>query len=160
MDERQTPVPEQPRVAPPSGLGTPSSGLGTTASGRTNISEQAVAKVAAIAARDVPGVFVLGTGSNRALGALRDAVGGADITQGVHVEVGQTQAAVDISLIAVYGEPLHQVANNVRAAVYEAVETLVGLQVIEVNVEIHDVHVPEAAEARTVARAEITGGLS
>ncbi|WP_411375397.1 Asp23/Gls24 family envelope stress response protein [Arthrobacter sp. MPF02] len=111
--------------------------------GRTVISETAVAKVAGIAARAVPGVYSLGSGPSRALGAIRDAVGSsADHAAGVHAEVGETQVAVDINLVASYGTPLHALANQVRAAVYRAVEELVGLQVIEVNVEVTDVYVP------------------
>lgn len=108
--------------------------------GRTIISETAVAKVAGIAARSVPGVYSLGSGS-RALGAIRDAVGSSDHAAGVRAEVGETQVAVDINLVAVYGQPLHDLANKVRAAVYKAVEDLVGLEVIEVNIDINDVYV-------------------
>lgn len=123
--------------------------------GRTIISEAAVAKVAGIAARAVPGVYSLGSGPSRALGAIRDAVGGSDHAAGVRAEVGETQVAVDINLVALYGHPLHGVANQVRAAVYRAVEELVGLQVIEVNVEITDVYIappqkPTTAKAVTV----------
>ncbi len=113
-----------------------------SASGRPSISETAVAKVAAIAARKVPGVYALGSGTGRALGALRDVVGASDLAQGVHVEVGEIQVAVDVTLVAEYGYPLMAVAENVRAAVFASVGELVGLQVIEVNVEINDVHVP------------------
>ena len=112
------------------------------AGGRTTIADPAVAKVAAIAARNVPGVYSLGAGTGRALGAIRDAVGGSDLSQGVQVEVGETQVAVDIVLVAEYGHPLTGVADQVRAAVYAGVQELVGLQVIEVNVEVTDVHVP------------------
>ena len=113
-----------------------------SATGKTTISETAVGKVAALAARKVPGVYALGSGTGRALGALRDVVGAGDLAQGVHVEVGEVQAAVDVNLVAEYGYPLTAVADKVRAAVYAAVSELVGLQVIEVNVEINDVHVP------------------
>jgi len=121
-----------PGMAPPAGAAT----------GRTKISEAAVAKVAGIAARAVPGVYSLGTGPSRALGAIRDAVGSPDHAAGVRAEVGETQVAVDIDLVAVYGTPLHPLADQIRAAVYTAVEELVGLHVIEVNVEIHDVFIP------------------
>src|SRR6476661_110898 len=123
-------------VSPTDGLSAPA---GT---GRTVIAETAVAKVAGIAARSVPGVYSLGSGPSRALGAIRDAVGSSDHAAGVRVEVGETQVAVDIDLVAVYGTPLHALADQIRAAVYSAVEELVGLQVIEVNIEIHDVFVP------------------
>ncbi|NWL31370.1 Asp23/Gls24 family envelope stress response protein [Paenarthrobacter nitroguajacolicus] len=117
--------------------------LGT---GRTIISEAAVAKVAGIAARTVPGVYSLGSAPSRALGAIRDAVGSSDHAAGVRAEVGETQVAVDITLVALYGHPLHGVANQVRAAVYRAVEELVGLQVIEVNIEITDVFIAPPAK--------------
>nr|WP_026535582.1 Asp23/Gls24 family envelope stress response protein [Arthrobacter sp. H14] len=121
------------------------------ATGRTVISDVAVAKVVGIAARRVEGVYALGTGGSRTLGALRDAVGSSDLTQGVRVEVGETQVAVDINLVASYGNPLQDVANHVRAAVYTAVQELVGLSVIEVNVEINDVNVPGVNDGKQQA---------
>lgn len=133
--------------------------------GRTVISETAVAKVAGIAARAVPGVYSLGTGPSRALGAIRDAVGSSDHAAGVHAEVGETQVAVDLNLVAVYGTPLHSLANQVRSAVYSAVEELVGLQVIEVNVEINDIYVPgpvkpgTTPEPRPVLNAPAAPGI-
>ena len=117
-----------------------------TATGRTVISEAAVAKVAGIAARSVPGVYSLGSGPSRALGAIRDAVGNIDHAAGVRVEVGETQVAVDIDVVALYGTALHALAGQIRAAVYTAVEELVGLEVIEVNIEIIDVYVPGPAK--------------
>lgn len=122
--------------------------------GRTVIAETAVAKVAGIAARAVPGVYSLGSAPSRALGAIRDAVGSSDHAAGVRAEVGETQVAVDISLVASYGSPLHSLADQVRAAVYRAVEELVGLQVIEVNVEITDVYVAPPVKAGAPAVAE------
>lgn len=122
--------------------------------GRTVIAETAVAKVAGIAARSVPGVYSLGSVPSRALGAIRDAVGSSDHAAGVRAEVGETQVAVDISLVATYGTPLHSLANQVRAAVYRAVEELVGLQVIEVNVEITDVFVAPPPKAAVPAGTE------
>jgi uncharacterized alkaline shock family protein YloU len=141
-------------VPVPSAVASPVDGLpAPVGTGRTVISEAAVAKVAGIAARSVPGVYSLGSGPSRALGAFRDAVGSADHAAGVRVEVGETQVAVDIDLVAMYGTPLHLLANQVRAAVYSAVEELVGLEVIEVNIEINDVHVP--GPAKPVTSAEV-----
>ncbi|MBG6225039.1 putative alkaline shock family protein YloU [Arthrobacter sp. CAN_A2] len=125
--------------------------------GRTVIGDAAAAKIAAIAARAVPGVHALGPGSGRALGAIRDAVGANDLSHGVKVEVGQTQLAVDVSLVASYGFALNALADAVRAAVYEALTELVGLEVIEVNVEILDVHLPAPAEQKTVERVHPAG---
>src|SRR6478609_1709883 len=142
---------QNPQSADP-GVGLPAAARAAT--GRTVISEAAVAKVAGIAARAVPGVYSLGTGPSRALGAIRDAVGSSDHAAGVRAEVGETQVAVDITLVASYGTPLHALANSVRAAVYRAVEELVGLQVIEVNVEITDVYVPPPVKTAAPAASE------
>lgn len=125
--------------------------------GRTVIGDPAAVKIAAIAARSVPGVHSLGAGAGRALGAIRDAVGANDPSQGVKVEVGQTQLAVDVSLVAEYGFALNALADAVRAAVFGALTDLVGLEVIEVNVEVLDVHLPTPVESRTVERTGPSG---
>ena len=65
--------------------------------------------------------------------------------------------AVDISLVASYGTPLHSLANAVRAAVYRAVEELVGLQVIEVNVEVTDVYIPPPVKPAASGPADMPG---
>ncbi len=124
----------------------PSSGseLSTDAStsGKTTISENVVSKVAGIAARAVPGVYALGGGGARAMGALRDAFNATDLSQGVRVEVGETQAAVDLTLVVEYPSPIQEVTDNVRASVAGAITNLVGLEVVEVNIAVNDVHLP------------------
>jgi len=113
-----------------------------TGAGRTIIDDQVVAKVAGIAARDVPGVYALGGNAARAFGAIRDAIGSTALGQGVRVEVGETQVAVDLTIVVDYPTPMMEVASAVRAAVTNAVTELVGLQVTEVNVAINDVNIP------------------
>lgn len=110
--------------------------------GHTTIAEGVVAKVAGIAAREVPGVHALGGGGARALGAIRGVVNATDLTQGVKVEVGETQAAADITIVVDYPAPIQEVAENVRNAVTRAITRLVGLQVVEVNIDVNDVHLP------------------
>ncbi|GAA1523606.1 putative alkaline shock family protein YloU [Microbacterium ginsengiterrae] len=131
-------TPRVDRVAP-----TLTPGVDVDAAGRTTIAEGVVAKVAGIAARDVAGVHALGGGGARALGVIRDAVNATDLTQGVKVEVGETQAAADITIVVDYPAPIQDVAENVRSAVSRAISRLVGLQVVEVNVEVNDVHLPD-----------------
>ena len=105
-----------------------------------------VAKIAGLALRDVAGIHAVGGGAARAFGAIRDAINSTDHSQGVSVEVGETQVAVDLSIVAGYPVPLQQVAEDARTAIIEAIETLVGLQVTEVNVTINDVHLPDEAD--------------
>ncbi len=136
-------TPNTPVPAPQSGaMRTPAaSGMGT--SGKTVIADGVIAKVASIAAREVPGVYALGGGAERIFGAVRDAMGNTDHGQGVSVEVGETQVAADLTIVANYPVPLQKVADDVRAAVYKVIQELVGMEVTEVNVTISDVHTGE-----------------
>src|SRR3954452_5602920 len=88
-----------------------------TSHGTTKVSDSVVAKIAGIAAREVPGVHDLGSGAARAIGAVRAAISSADRSQGVSVEVGSTQAAADITVVADYPISLQQVADGIRASV-------------------------------------------
>src|SRR5213593_1616813 len=66
-----------------------------TERGQTTIADPVVTKVAGIAAREVGGVYKLGGGVARALGAVTQRLPVGDNTaQGVSVEVGEKQAAV------------------------------------------------------------------
>jgi len=127
----------------------------TVASGTTVIVDPVIAKIAGIAAREVPGVYGLGGGAARVVGAIRDAIGSTDLSQGVKVEVGETQVAADVTIVVEYPLPLQQVANAVRAAVAEAITDLIGMDVAEINVTVTDVHIPgdddAAAEESRVA---------
>ncbi|WP_235861706.1 Asp23/Gls24 family envelope stress response protein [Tersicoccus phoenicis] len=110
--------------------------------GTTTVSETAIARVIGVAVRQVPGVHALGSSAARTFGQLREAVGQADHAQGISVETGERQVAVTVTLVAGYPWPLQDIARNVRAAVYDAVEGLIGKDVAEVNVTITDVDVP------------------
>ncbi|GAA4678547.1 Asp23/Gls24 family envelope stress response protein [Frondihabitans cladoniiphilus] len=133
---------------------TPSATTTSTAAGKTTIADSVISKVAGIAAREVPGVFALGGGAARAFGAIRDVIGSTDLSQGVRVEVGETQVAADVTIVVEYPTPMNAVAEQVRTAVAQAIEQLVGMQVAEINVAINDVHIPgddddnEQAESR------------
>jgi len=113
-----------------------------SATGKTVIVDPVVAKIAGIAAREVPGVFALGGGAARVVGAIREAISGADLSQGIKVEVGETQVAVDITIVVEYPQPLQVVAGEVRLAVAKAIEQLIGMEVAEINVTVSDVHIP------------------
>ncbi|MEV7990650.1 Asp23/Gls24 family envelope stress response protein [Streptomyces sp. NPDC086077] len=126
-------------------------GPGTPAEtrGRTTIADGVVAKIAGMAAREVQGVYSLGAGMARALGAVRDRVpgAGAGVTRGVKVEVGERQAAVDLEIVVEYGVSIVDVAGGVRTNVISAVERMTGLEVVEVNIAVNDVHLPDDEDA-------------
>lgn len=125
--------------------------------GKTTISNAVVQKVAGIAAREVAGVFNLGSGASRAFGALRERIPGSSgpaVAQGVSVEVGETQAAVDLDLVVEYGVSIADLARSVRRNVITAVERMTGLEVIEVNISVDDIHLPQTEGAPESPRVQ------
>ncbi|WP_205325500.1 Asp23/Gls24 family envelope stress response protein [Glycomyces sp. YM15] len=117
--------------------------------GKTVIADQVVAKIAGIATREVEGVHQLGGAGSRAVGALRERIPGSrtNYGQGVSVEVGERQAAVDLDVVAEYGVAIADLAAGVRRNVIASVERMTGLEVTEVNLVVHDVHLPDEADA-------------
>jgi uncharacterized alkaline shock family protein YloU/uncharacterized protein YjbJ (UPF0337 family) len=113
--------------------------------GKTLVSESIIAQVAGIAARDVAGVYALGSSVARALGAVRETISGTDASQGISIDVDVEAAsvAVNVTIVAEYPAPLQQTAADVREAVVRAVEDLIGMTVTEVNISIIDIHQPE-----------------
>ncbi|MDQ3158006.1 MAG: Asp23/Gls24 family envelope stress response protein [Actinomycetota bacterium] len=113
--------------------------------GRTTIADTVVSKIAGLAAREVSGVHNLGGGASRAVGAIRERIPGATTnrSQGVSVEVGERQAAVDIQLIVEYGVSIADLAEGIRRNVIGSIERMTGLEVIEVNIAVEDIHVSE-----------------
>ena len=116
--------------------------------GRTTIADTVVSKIAGIAAREVSGVHALGGSASRAVGAVRERIPGSSSNhaQGVSVEVGERQAAVDVQLVAEYGVSIADLANGIRRNVIGAIERMTGLEVTEVNVDVQDVHVPTESD--------------
>ncbi len=111
--------------------------------GQTTIADSVVTKVAGLAANEVPGVYELGGSGARAMGAVTQRVGiGDSSTQGVSVEVGEREAAVDLTLVVEYGESIPQISEEVRQQVIKRVEGITGLSVVEVNISVDDLHFP------------------
>ena len=119
-----------------------------TEQGKTTIASTVVQKVAGIAAREISGVHAVGGGVSRAFGALRERIPGAgtSTTAGVAVEVGERQAAIDLDIIVEYGASIVDLARAVRRNVIGQVERMTGLEVIEVNIAVNDIHLPEDDE--------------
>ncbi|MCJ1673858.1 Asp23/Gls24 family envelope stress response protein [Rathayibacter sp. VKM Ac-2929] len=127
----------------PSTLATTSAKHGTeTSTGKNTIADGVVEKVAGIAARQVAGVHDLGGGAARAIGAIRNAINAQDRGQGISVEVGEKQVAADITVVAEYPVALQKLADSIRSAVSEAIFSVVGMEVTEVNVTVADVYIP------------------
>ncbi len=116
-----------------------------TERGSTSISDSVVSKIAGIASQEVDGIRMGSGGSQAVSGLLGSITGGSSgsQTQGVSVEVGQEEAAIDLTLTAEYGKSIPQLAEAVRRNVANRVESLVGLRVNEVNITVSNIFFPQ-----------------
>jgi uncharacterized alkaline shock family protein YloU len=115
-----------------------------TERGTTTISDSVVSKIAGIAAGEIDGIR-MGSGASQTVGGFIGSItgGSGPQTQGVSVEVGQEEAAIDLTATAEYGKSIPQLAEAVRRNVVNRVENLVGLRVTEVNITISNVYFPQ-----------------
>ena len=116
-----------------------------TDQGRISVAENVVQKIAGMACREVSGVHRMGTSTGRAFGALRERIPGStgpNVAQGVGVEVGETQAAIDLDIVVEYGVSIADLGKSIQRNVKQSVERMTGLEVVEVNVNVDDVYLP------------------
>src|ERR687885_846794 len=129
-----------------------------TGRGSTQIEDSVVAKIAGIAAQEVDGVR-MGGGTSQAIGGILSSVTGGSAgsgsqSRGVSVEVGEVEAAIDVTLTVEYGKPVPQIAEAVRRNIINRVENLVGLNVTEVNIAVNDVFFPQQEQERELQREQ------
>lgn len=144
---------------PESRSATPARRTEEPGGGKTTIAASVVQKISGIAAREITGVHSMGGGVSRAFGALKERIPGGSGTsamQGVQVEVGEKQAAIDLDLVVEYGASIVDLARAVRRNVITNVERMTGLEVIEVNIAVNDIHVDseQDEEAEPTSRVE------
>lgn len=122
--------------------------------GNTTIQDTVVTKVAGIAAQEVEGIRMGGGGTQAVSGILGSITGGGGSSQtaGVSVEVGEEEAALDLTLTAEYGKSVPQLAEAVRRNVVNRVENLVGLRVTEVNITVANVYFPQDEQQQLEAQ--------
>jgi uncharacterized alkaline shock family protein YloU len=113
--------------------------------GDTTIEESVVQKLAGMATREVPGVYAMGSAGRRAFSALAERIPGSqtNVSGGVSVEKGERQTAIDVSIVVEYGFSVVDVSQAIRRNIIQSVERATGLEVLEVNVNVTDVHLPD-----------------
>jgi uncharacterized alkaline shock family protein YloU len=120
-----------------------------TERGITTLQDSVVSKVVGIAAQEVDGVRMGGSTSQTAGNLLGSITGGGSdgsLSRGVSVEVGEVEAAVDLTMTVEYGRTIHRIAEEVRRNVMRRVESLLGLRVTEVNITVSDVYFPQEGQ--------------
>lgn len=119
--------------------------------GTVKIANEVVAIIAGLASTEVEGVAGMSGGIT---GGISDMLGMKNLSKGVKVEVGEKECAIDIFVIVEYGSRISEVALRVQENVKEAVETMTGLNVIEVNVNVQGVNIPKEPEVEEEPRVK------
>jgi uncharacterized alkaline shock family protein YloU len=94
----------------------------------------------------------MGTSGTRAFGSFRERIPGStgpNIAQGVGVEVGETEAAIDLDIVVEYGTSIAELGRSIQRNVKQTVERMTGLRVVEVNIAVDDVYLPTDGDQDT-----------
>jgi uncharacterized alkaline shock family protein YloU len=113
--------------------------------GQITVAESVVQKIAGKACREIAGVHQMGTSGSRAFGSIRERIPGStgpNVSQGVGVEVGETEAAIDLDIVVDYGVSIAELGRSIQRNVKQSVERMTGLRVVEVNIAVDDVFLP------------------
>ncbi|HEY8417670.1 MAG TPA: Asp23/Gls24 family envelope stress response protein [Limnochordales bacterium] len=113
--------------------------------GELRIANEVVSIIAGLAATEVQGVAGMSGGI---AGGIAEMLGRKNLSKGVKVEVGEEQAAVDLFVVVEYGVHIPTVAWKIQENVKRAIESMTGLQVVEVNVHVQGVHFPQNEEEK------------
>jgi uncharacterized alkaline shock family protein YloU len=125
--------------------------------GATTISGTVVTTIAGMAAQEVEGVHMGGGASRTAGGVLGSLTGSESRTSGISVEVGRTEAAIDLKMGIEYNKNILQTVDEVRRRITDRVQSMTGLRIKELNATITDITFPEKEERRRIgSRSETT----
>jgi uncharacterized alkaline shock family protein YloU len=131
----------------------------TTGEGQITVAESVVQKIAGRACREVAGVHAMGNSGTRAFGAVRERIPGStgpNVAQGVGVEVGEKEAAIDLEIVVEYGVSIAELGRGIQRNVKQSVERMTGLRVVEVNVAVDDIYLPAEGSQDTAPSSRVS----
>ena len=115
-----------------------------TEMGSIRIADEVVGIISGLAATEIEGVAGMSGGL---VGGIAEMLGKKNLSKGVKVEVGEKEAAVDLYIIVEYGVRIPDIALRVQENVKRAIESMTGLDVVEVNIHVQGVgFAPESRE--------------
>jgi uncharacterized alkaline shock family protein YloU len=101
--------------------------------GNVSFANDVLAIIAGLAATEVEGVAGMSGGL---AGGIAELLGRKNLAKGIKIAVNDKLIAVDINMIVTYGYKLHEVSRKVQANVIKAIETMTGLEVERVNINV------------------------
>lgn len=112
--------------------------------GSVRISNDVVAIISGVAATEIKGVVGMSGGIT---GGITELLGMKNLSKGVKVEVNGNDTNIDLYLVVEYGSNIAEVGKQVQENVKSTVETMTGLNVLNINVNIQGVSVPKEPKA-------------
>ncbi|WP_408954652.1 Asp23/Gls24 family envelope stress response protein [Natroniella sp. ANB-PHB2] len=119
--------------------------------GAIRIANEVVSIIAGLAATEVEGVAGMSGGL---AGGIAEMLGRKNLTKGVKVEVGETEAAIDLYVIMNYGVSIPDVSWKIQESVKNAIENMTGLDVVEVNIHVQGVSFEDEDKDEVVVEEE------
>lgn len=118
--------------------------------GVTTVGESVISTLASRAADKVEGVYLGGkpSGTNGLVGRVRGS------SQGLSVEVGRTEVAMDLTVGIDYGRSIAETIERLRRGITDEVESATGLRVRELNTTISDIVFSDSQERELEAMSD------
>ena len=107
--------------------------------GSVQISEEVVASVAAMAVLEVDGVC--GLASNLGYD-IAEMLGKKTLAKGIRLSAEGEALKIDCEIVAQFGQPVFVLARTVQEHVKTCVESMTGLRVAQVNVNVSGIALP------------------
>jgi uncharacterized alkaline shock family protein YloU len=164
-DEAQISSSEHPpapaQVQAPTGPPAGPQRLAAVVKGRIDVADEVVEKVAGLAAIEVEGVADVGGDFERALESVRERIGIGHKRgdQGIKARISGREVAIDVTIMIEYGHVVVDVARKVQTNVAVQTNRMLGLNVVEVNVNVDDVRMPRPPKEEGEERDEREGGV-
>jgi len=121
--------------------GVTTAAISNEGAGKVTFANDVIAVIASLATADVKGIAGMIGG---AMSGFSEMLGRKNLTKGVKVEVGQEEVAVDAYVVVYYGYKIQDVAAEIQTSIKNAVETMTGLRVKEVNVFVQGIEMEKS----------------
>ena len=120
--------------------------------GRITFAPDVIATIANLAAAEIDGVDGMsGNVAENISGMLNSK---KNLTKGVRVEVSEDVVSVELAVIVKYGYKIHEVCHNIQRSIKNAIETMTGLRVLQVNVSVQSISFEKGSQKKAESPAE------
>ena len=120
--------------------------------GAISFADEVIATIAGLATIDIDGVAGM---SGKRIDGITEFLGKKNLSKGITVEVGKDDVTVSMNIVVDYGASIPDVCKNIQQSVKKAIETMAGLHVSAVNVDVQALVFKDAApEAALVKPSE------